>query len=76
MHRRRAHWYACAHTAAVTAALPQQTQAPALPGRSSSGRQRIVAELSSLTRTSHSLRPHQVAATNPAAARRCSIISS
>jgi hypothetical protein len=40
-----------------------------------SGRQRVVAELSYLTRTSHSLRPHHPAATNPPASRRYSITS-
>ena len=46
--------------------LPQQTQAPAWVGCSPSGRQRIVAELSSLTRASHAMPAHHGAATNPA----------
>ena len=42
-----------AHTAVLTAGRPQQTHAPGT--ESSSGRQRIVAELSALTRASPNL---------------------
>ena len=62
-------------TASVATGRPQQTHAPAR-GPSSSGRHLIVAAASSLTRASHSASPHHGAATNPAASRRYSTISS
>ena len=49
-------------TAAAPADLPQQTHVRGSVGCSPSGRHRIVAELSSLTRASHSALPHHGAA--------------
>src|SRR5689334_5315270 len=68
--------YACAHTTSATAAVSQEMHL--VPGFVSptSGRQRIVAALSSLTRRSHSALPHQDATANPHAPRRYSTSSS
>ena len=62
--------YAWAQTAADRAGRPQQMHRSDGLVSASSGRQRIVAALSRLTRASHSASPHHPARANPLAARR------